>query len=147
VRHLQQRDIEAIDKLMKNLKLSDQTKALCKKELIWDIYGKRSSVECFENGIAEAIDEMDFNAKLISLKPRWDKLCPGFYAWFLKNRKSDFISSVIQSAREGTNVQGLYYQNDIESQHAREKRIQNFKKRKCSRWSFNGQEVDAMAMR
>ena len=39
-----------------------------------------------------------------------------------------FIESVIQSARDGTNIQGLYYQNDVESQHAVEKCIQHYKK-------------------
>ena len=32
-----------------------------------------------------------------------------------------------ESEREGTNVVGLFYQNDIESVHAIEKRIQCFK--------------------
>ena len=56
----------------------------------------------YEYGLAEAQDFDDFNAKLVSLKEKWESLCPGFYAWFLKKEK--FEKSVIASAREGTNV-------------------------------------------
>ena len=90
----------------------------------WDIYEKRTSA-ILEKGIAAHSD--DFHAKLLSLEPRWEKLCPGFYNWFLIHRKKGFLLSVIQSAREGTNVVGLFYQNDIESVHVIEKRIQRLK--------------------
>ena len=125
-RHLQERDQLAIDKCHQKSKISDDRKASYKKEIIWDIYGKRTN-DTLEKGIAEASDSDLFNARLLSLQPRWDKLCPGFYNWFITHRKKEFIQSVIESAREGTNVCGLYYQNDIESQHAVEKRIQCFK--------------------
>ena len=39
-----------------------------------------------------------------------------------------FLERVIQSARLNSDSTGLYYQNDIESIHASEKRYQNFKK-------------------
>ena len=60
------------------------------------------------------------------LKPRLEKLCPGFYEWFVTHRKKGFEESVIKSAREGTSVEGLFYQNDIESLNAVENRIQCF---------------------
>ena len=125
-RHLQQRDVLAIENCQKKSNLSDKTKEQYKNEILWDLYGKRTG-EIFEKRLADSVDSDDFSAKLLSLQPRWKKLCPGFYAWFTGQRKSQFISSVIQSARAGTSVSGLYYQNDIESQHARQKRIQNFK--------------------
>ena len=78
--------------------------------------------EVFEYGITEALDADDFNVKLESLKSRWDELCPGFYNWFLANRKKEFLDSVIVSTRHGTNINGLYYQKDIESLHVKEKR-------------------------
>ena len=62
-----------------------------------------------ENGLANADDVDDFTAKLESCKLKWEKMCPGFYDWFVTHRKKDFISSVIRSAREGTNVKGIYY--------------------------------------
>ena len=64
-----------------------------------DLYGDRAN-EVYEFGLAEAFDEDDFNAKLISLKPRWEKLCAGFYDWFVTHRKKEFTESVIRSARE-----------------------------------------------
>ena len=39
---------------------------------------------------------------------------------------------MIQSSRENSDINGLYYQNDIESQHAAEKRNQQFKKESIS---------------
>ena len=38
------------------------------------------------------------------------------------------MSSVIQSAIEGTDVEGLYFQNDVESMHFPEKFSREFKK-------------------
>lgn len=127
VRHLRQRDEVHFDTCFKNTKLPETLKETNKCEVMCDLYGRRISNETFERGLADSIDEVDFTAKLSSLKSRWDRLCPGFHDWFLKQRKADFVTSVIQSARNGTLVDGLYYQNDIESQHAIQKRIQHFK--------------------
>ena len=84
-------------------------------------------MEVNEFGLAESFDEDDFNEKLTGLKPRWEKLCPGFHKWFITHRKKDFIESVIRTAREGTSMDGFFYQNDIESLNAAQKRIQCFK--------------------
>ena len=57
-----------------------------------------------------------------------EKLCLEFYSWFLlTHRNKEFLQSVIQSAREDSNVLDLFYQNNIEFLHAIEKRIQSFK--------------------
>ena len=45
-----------------------------------------------------------------------------------KKCRPDFVDSVIQSAREGSDVKGLYFQNDVESMHFLEKLNQDFKK-------------------
>ncbi len=125
VRHLQKRDeVSLLDMLKK--KSDDKKKEQIKMEILSDLYGQRLN-NLFQKGIADSTDKDDFEAKLLSLKPRWEKICPGFFGWFEKNRKADFISSVIVSAREGTNVEGLYYSNDIESLHAVEKRMQSFR--------------------
>ena len=124
VRHIQIRDEEAIDKFLAKLKKSDNQKGLVKNEIISDIYGRRISVEEYETGLAESIDENDFVAKLASLENKWENLCPQFHRWFTNNRKEDFVSSVVKSARENLLVAGLYYQNDIESIHAKQKRCQ-----------------------
>ena len=52
-----------------------------------------------------------------------------FMFWFLSlKRYNNFVNSVIASAREGTSVSQLFYQNDIESKHFVEKLAQCFKK-------------------
>ena len=123
VRHLQQRDEKAIDSCHQKSSIADNNKASYKKEIIWDIYEKRTS-DILEKGTVDATDSDDFHAKLLSRETRWKKLCPGFYNWFLTHRKKEFLQSVIQSARERKNVVGLYCQNDIESLHAIEKHLQ-----------------------
>ena len=72
--------------------------------------------------MAESPDKPDFTAKLASLKEKWQSCCPGFYNWFLKHRKEKFENIVIASARDGSNVFGMFYQNDIESLHFIEKK-------------------------
>ena len=59
---------------------------------------------------------------------RWESLCPWFFRWFCGNSVDKFLESVICSAREGTEVAGLYYQNDIESTHFAGKKKQQFRK-------------------
>ena len=106
VRHLSQRDEVAISKLLEKSNKSSDNKAQCQKEIRTDIYGHRMG-EVYDFGLAEAFDEDDFNAKLASLKSRWESLCPGFFNWFVTHRKKEFVESVIVSARDGTNVDGL----------------------------------------
>ena len=125
-RHLQQRDEKAIDSCHQKSSTADNNKTSYKKEIIWDIYWKRTS-GILEKDTADATDSDDFHAKLFSLELQWEKLCRRVYNWFLTHRKKKFLQSVIESAREGTNVVGLLYQNDIDSSHATEKRIQCFK--------------------
>ena len=49
-----------------------------KNEILKDIYGgQKDSYEDF--GLAESQDKPDFNAKLPSLKGKWESRCPGFY--------------------------------------------------------------------
>ena len=45
-------------------------KASNKKEIIWDIYGKRTS-DILEEGTADGTDSYNFHAKLLSLQPPW----------------------------------------------------------------------------
>lgn len=61
---------------------------------------------------------------------RWEDLCLGFHVWFLSKGRSIFFNLVIQSSRKSTDIEGLFYQNDIESMHVVEKRNQNSRKEK-----------------
>ena len=128
VRHLQKRDEIKISKLMEARNCSDKERNRAKREIIIDIYGQRKG-DCYEYGLCEANDEKEFTSKLMSKEQKWETLCKGFFAWFCKNRKAHFISSVIQSAREGTDLKVLFYQNDIESLHFVEKTHQGFAKK------------------
>ena len=94
--------------------------------IIKDIYGSKVD-NYYEYGLAESIDSEEFDVKLESLKDRWEWFCPGFFNWFVARRKLLFSESVIQSARANTDIKGLFYQNDIKSLHAKQKRNQNFK--------------------
>ena len=92
-------------------------------EILKDIYGdKKDSYQEF--GLAESQDKPNFNVKFTSLKEKWEIRRPGFYDWFLKQRKEKFENGVITSARDGSNVFGMFYQNDIESLHFIEKKKQ-----------------------
>ena len=117
--HLQKNDAQKIRELVR------QKGAL--KNIICDIYG-RNYGGVKELGLVDSTDIDDFRIKLESLKSVWDNLCPGFHKWFSKNRASFFEQSVIESARTGTKVQGVYYNNSIESQHFWEKMEQSYKK-------------------
>ena len=67
--------------------------------------------------MASAEDKEGFKIKLFSLKDKWEELAPSFYDWFSTRRASQFIDSVIQSARDSTSRNGLFYNNAIESLH------------------------------
>ena len=127
VRHLQARDDKKISDLLAKTNATEATKKQTKSRILKDIYGECNG-STLKLGLAEAKDRDEFSTVLQSLEEKWNSLCPGFFEWFQKNRKVKFESSVICSAREGTNVIGMFYQNDIESMHYIEKRNQCFKK-------------------
>ena len=78
--------------------------------------------------MADSRDAEEFSARLDSLQESWECLCPGFYQWFCQKRKHLFVKSVIESARSNVNIQGLFYNNSIESEHYCEKKEQSFQK-------------------
>ena len=47
----------------------------------------------------------------------WVFLTGEFFDWFKKKRSDFFVESIIQSAREESDVHGLCSQNDINSLH------------------------------
>ena len=70
-----------IDGLSGKAKCSVSERNRAKNEIFKDIYGDRKgSYEEF--GLAESQDKPDFNAKLASLKEKWESRCPGFYHGF-----------------------------------------------------------------
>ena len=108
MRHLEKRDEEKMLTLLQKTNQSSAQKSHSKAEVLNDIYGERTGTY-YEYGLAGSYDTDDFNAKLISLKEKWEALIPGFYGWFDINQKILFTETVIHSAREKTDIQGLYY--------------------------------------
>ena len=94
--------------------------------IISDIYGVNDGITR-ELGLASAEDEEDFMGKLQSLEELWENFVPGFHGWFVRHRAAQFIKSVIQSARDESGVDDLFYNNAIESLHARLKMKMNGK--------------------
>ena len=110
---------------MDRKKCTEKEKMMFKKEINLDIYGQKRDA-LYEYGLAESSDETEFCGKLNSLQRKWGSRCKGFFDWLCGNRKQKFINSVICSACDGSNVDGLFHKNDIESQHFVEKVQQNF---------------------
>lgn len=127
VRHVSQRDVAKLDKLLMHTKANKVDNARAKAEILKDIYGEHNGAS-YDFGLAEAFDNEDFKIKLSSLESKWNGLCPEFFSWFRRQREELFCSSIIQSAREGTDMVGLFYQNDVESMHYVEKLNQSFQK-------------------
>ena len=89
-------------------------------KILADIYGcQYGSVK--ELGLADSTTIEDFDSNLVNLKEWWEQLCSGFYEWFVVKRKTLFQERVIEEARKGSNVHVLYFKNNIESIHFREK--------------------------
>ena len=93
-----------------------------------DLFGERSGAY-YEYGLVESLDAENFQSKLASLEEKWKTTVPGFYEWFLKPQKVVFEESLIQSVCAISIVEGLYYQNDIKSQDAVQKCMQEHKTR------------------
>ena len=113
VRHLKARDESKLSKLLEKTGRSSADKQHALSDILKDIYGSRNG-NLYEYGLAETMDIEGFNVKLDFLQMKWEGLCPNFYNWLISKRKSLFIESIIQSAREYSEIIGLYYQNDIE---------------------------------
>ena len=83
-------------KLLQKTNQSSAQKSHSKAEVLNDIYGERTGTY-YKYAPAESYDTDYFNAKLISLKEKWEALIPEFYGWFDINRKTLFTGTVVQS--------------------------------------------------
>ena len=128
VRHLKQTDEKKLDKLLNRLKQNAASHQQAKFNILQVIYGCRTG-GFYEFGLTDAFNKENFELKLTSWQEKWNSLCPDFFSWFKKKRSDSFVEGVIQSAREGSDVCGLYYQNDVEPLHHVEKMNQNFEKK------------------
>ena len=87
--HLHQRDEKAIDSSHQKSSIAD-TRFLVWyiEERIWDIY-RKCTYDIFEKGINDPTNS-DLCGKCLSVEPRWEKLCPGFYNWSLTHSRKKF---------------------------------------------------------
>ena len=79
--YLKKRDEEKMLKLLQKTNQSSAQKSRSEAEVLNDIYGERTGTH-YEYGLPESCDMDVFNAKLISLKEKWEALILGFYIWF-----------------------------------------------------------------
>ena len=111
--HMQERDLQKL----KSLGCNQQSQS----RVMADIYGTQDDV-LLQNGLADAEDECDFDAKLESLKPVWEEITPGFHHWFNSNRSKLFKDCLVLSARESLSIEGRFYTNGLELKHKLQKK-------------------------
>ena len=112
LQHVSERDGLKLDQL--NANKSD------KKKVLTDIYGSQVK-SILQFGLADAIDQTDFDVKLESLKPVWDELVLGFHQWFVNHRANSFKTQVIGKALDWLKLCKRFTNNRLEVMH----RIQN----------------------
>ena len=86
------------------------------KEIMTDIYGCQVN-EYLESGLADSIDEPDFDIRLESLKVVWEDKVEGFHAWFLNKRAPLFVEQVIGSALDRLQISERFSTNRLENFH------------------------------
>ena len=87
------------------------------KEIMNSIFGYQIE-DTLYLGLIDSSDANDFQVKLENLKSNWDKLCSGFYEWFVVNEAGLFCSSLIRSVRTTAGLglpPPLYTTNNNES--------------------------------
>ena len=111
--HMQERDLHKLKTLGCNQRSQSRVMA--------DVYGTQDEV-LIQNGLADAEDEFDFDAKLESLKTVWEEIAPDFHHWFQSNRSKLFKDCLLLSARENLSIEGSFYTNGLELKHKLQKK-------------------------
>ena len=91
------------------------------QRIMADIYGSQNKV-LLQNGLADAIDSVDFQAKLSRLEPVWNGIAPGFHRWFEKNCAVIFMEYLTLEAREKHGISTRFTTNLLESMHRLQKK-------------------------
>ena len=86
-----------------------------------DIYGSQNKV-LLQDGLADAINSVDFQAKLSSLKPVWNGIVPGFHRWLEKNCAAIFMECLTLEAREKHGISTCFTTNVLEAMHCLQKK-------------------------
>ena len=85
-----------------------------------DIYGSQNKV-LLQDELADAIDSVDFQAKLSRLEPVWNGIAQGFHRWFEKNCAVIFMECLTLEAREKHGISTRFITNLLESMHRLQK--------------------------
>ena len=111
--HLQARDRDQLHRM----KASD----IVISKIMADLYGLQNGL-VIEHGLADAYYSKEFQVRLQSLKEVWNNLVPGFYNWFLRNHAPKFQECLTHIAQENLDINGRYYNNNIELKHRQQKK-------------------------
>ena len=115
------------------------------KEIMNSIFGYQIE-DTLYLGLIDSSDANDFQVKLEKLKSNWDKLCSGFYEWFVVNEAGLFCSSLIRSVRTTAGLglpPTLYTTNNNESINRLLKEKVHYKKQEWP--SFNSKMQQLVA--
>ena len=117
----------------------DKLKCHCSNDsdqqrIVADIYGSQNKV-LLQDRLADAIDSVDFQVKLSSLKPVGIGIAPGFHWWFEKNGAAIFMECLTLEATEKHRISTCFTTNGLEAMY----RLQNkdSKRRRAQRNCFH----------
>jgi len=112
--HMETNDVSALKTFCLNT--SNQQRIMA------DIYGSHTDV-VLQEGLADALDEDDYDAKLKSLFGVWEDIAPGFWNWFDKNRSEIFKDCLVLSSRQRLGISKRFTTNGLEAKHRLQKKI------------------------
>ncbi|XP_066932127.1 uncharacterized protein [Clytia hemisphaerica] len=93
----------------------------CIDRIMADIFGSQVG-PVQELGLADAENVEDLTAKLNSLEEDWQRNAPGFFDYFKQNHFARFSDCLVQSARDKLQIDGRYYNNNLELLHKLQKK-------------------------
>ena len=102
-----------------------------RKLILDDIFGKSdgSSHVC---GLVDAESDAIFDQDVKRLQTQWEKLAPGFHAWFVRNQSPDFKKCMMAPIRRKAGIKAppeTFTNNPNESLNKAVKTWQNFEKK------------------
>ena len=111
--HMQERNVHKLKTL--GCTLRSQSRVMS------DTYSAQDEI-LLQNGLADAEDECNFDAKLESLRPVREEIAPGFHHWFKSHRSKLFKDCLVLSERENLGIEGRFYTNGLELKHKLQKK-------------------------
>jgi len=130
--HMETNDVSALKTFCLNTRNQQRIMA--------DIYGSHTDV-VLQEGLADALDEDDYDAKLKSLFGVWEDIAPGFWNWFDKNRSEIFKDcSRLKFSTKTWNIQEIHHKRFGSQTSPSKEGFEGRKHRKRSGCSFGNVE-------